>query len=66
MTKAKARARAKAKASQKLGTPVVNPGNSHQPKPGHFDPGLGSIKSAKFSGNDRSFAAGKRGTERAR
>jgi hypothetical protein len=66
MTKAKARARAKAKASQKLGTPVVNPGNPQQPKPGYFDPGSGSIKSVKFSGNDKSFAAGKRGTERAR
>ncbi|MDA1308945.1 MAG: hypothetical protein O2985_04990, partial [Proteobacteria bacterium] len=64
--KAKARARAKAKATQKLGTPVANPGHPLHPKPGHFDPGSGSIKSAKFSGNDRSFAAGKRGTERAR
>jgi hypothetical protein len=67
MTKAKARQRAKAKAAQKA---KKRKSNADQPgpgiKPGHFDPGSGSIKSPRVNANTQSFGAARRGSARSR
>jgi hypothetical protein len=66
MTKTKARERAKAKAAQKASKREANADQPRQIRPGHFDPGSGSIKSPKSIVNDRSFAAGRRGAARSK
>jgi hypothetical protein len=67
MTKAKARQRAKAKAAEKIKKREANPdrgGNTI--KPGQFDPGSGSIKSARVNADTRNFGGAKRGAARSR
>jgi hypothetical protein len=67
MTKAKARQRAKAKAAQKAKKRADNADKPDQTvRPGQFDPGSGSIKSASMTANSKIFAASKRGAARSR
>ena len=67
MTKAKARQRAKAKAAEKA---EKRKANADQPgpkiKPGRFDPGSGSIKSARVNADTRTSGGARRGAARSR
>lgn len=67
MSKARARERAKAKAGQKAkkrdaNAEVERPGQSA--RPGHFDPGSGSIKGPRANANAKNFGAARRGAAR--
>ncbi len=67
MTKAKARKRAKARAGQKAKKREAQAGQpGQQTKPGHFDPGSGSIKGPKVNASSKSFAEMRRGAARSR
>ena len=65
MTKAKARERAKAKAIEKARKRLAK---ADQPdnvvRPGHFDPGSGSIQGPGMNANTKSFGPAKRGAAR--
>ena len=64
MTKARARERAKAKAAQKVQKRKANAERlADTIKPGHFDPGAGSIKSLR-SNYTANFSRTKRGSAR--
>ncbi len=67
MTKAKARERAKAKAIEKARKRLAN---ADQPdevvRPGHFDPGTGSIKGPGMNANTKNFGAARRGAARSK
>lgn len=67
MTKAKARQRAKAKAGQKARKREAGDDRPGQKiRPGQFDPGPGSIKSARANANPKHFAGAKRGAARSK
>ncbi len=67
MTKAKARQRAKANAARKIKKREANPDRTEQnTKPGQFDQGSGSIKSARVNANTKNFGGAKRGAARSR
>ena len=63
MTKAKARERAKARKAKNPAATVKRPGPDL--RPGHFDPGPGSITGPKASVNIKNFNT-KRGAARSR
>ncbi len=67
MTKARARQRAKAKAGQKKKKRAASADQPSQKlRPGQFDPGPGTIKSAAASANTRNVGAARRGAARSR
>ena len=68
MTKAKARQRAKAKAAQKSRKQEAEPERPGQEKirPGHFDPGAGSIKGPSANAGARPVGGARRGASRSR
>ena len=67
MTKAKARQRAKANAAKKAKKREAGTEQAAQKiRPGHFDPGQGSISSPAAGANTRNVGTAKRGAARSR
>ncbi len=67
MTKEKARQRAKARAAEKGKKRETAAGPPEQKtRPGHFDPGAGSIKGPGKNANTKSFGGARRGAARSR
>lgn len=66
MAKPKAWEKARAKAARKARLKKAEAAEPGHIPPGQFDPGPGSIKSARHNANTNTFSAGKRGSARSR